>query len=72
MMPLGPTDFPIYHIGPNVYRMTESSPFCVMQSAMAAADLVFRLNRDEAARNPVSSSSGAWIAFSRPGESHRS
>jgi hypothetical protein len=51
--PLKPLDFPVRAVGQYVYRKTESSPFIGPVSVELAADLAFRLNRDEAAKSPA-------------------
>lgn len=51
--PLKPLDFPVKAVGQYVYRRTESSPFVGPVSVDLAADIAFRLNRDEAAKSPA-------------------
>jgi hypothetical protein len=48
MLPLTAADFPFVAVGPHVYRRTMSSPLFTAPDMQTAADIVFRLNRDEA------------------------
>ena len=49
MGPLTPADFPLYAIGPHVYRRGASVPLFTAADRQAAADVVLRLNRDQMA-----------------------
>ncbi len=47
MGPLTSADFPLYAIGPHVYRRTASLPLFTAVDRHVAADMVLRLNRDQ-------------------------
>lgn len=46
-MLLTPNDFPLYSVGPLVYCRTRSSALFQAEDDAMAADLAFRLTRDE-------------------------
>jgi hypothetical protein len=47
MGPLTSADFPLYAVGPDVYRRTASFPLFTVADRHVAADMVLRLNRDQ-------------------------
>jgi hypothetical protein len=47
MEPLTSADFPLYAIGPHVYRRTAPFPLFTAVDRHVAADMVLRLNRDQ-------------------------
>lgn len=53
MEPLTLADFPLMNIGAVVYRRMYSSPIFMAPSDAVAADLVFRLNRDELGKRSI-------------------
>lgn len=46
-MPLTTADFPMYSVGPLVYRKTQSTAMLACTDDAMAADIVMRLNRGE-------------------------
>ena len=60
---LTPNDFPLLSIGAEVYRRGYSSPLFTAPSAGIAADLVFRLNAHEAAKNSNLQSFNFYLPF---------
>ncbi len=61
MEPLKKEDFPLLAVGANVYRRSMSSPLFTAPSPELAAELAFRLNRDDTSGYGYKRSDGQMV-----------